>query len=59
MKIVKSLNPSKNGLFGGPYLEQEGGRGAKMLALLFSKIINAVTFKLNTKVAHLKYFKKI
>ena len=27
--------------------------------LFFSKIINAVTFKLSTKVAHLKYFKKM
>ena len=33
--------------------------GRQKCPLLFSKIINAVTFKLSTKVAHLKYFKKM
>ena len=50
------LTLKRTEIFGGAYLEWGAGRNAP---LLLSKIINAVTFKLSKKVAHLKYFKNI
>ena len=50
------FTPEKKEIFWGDLFGTGGG--AKMPPVVFSKIINSVTFKLGTKVARLKYFKK-
>ena len=55
-----SLTLKRTGFLGGPIWNGLGFWGVQKCPLYFSpKIINTVTFKLSTKVAHLKYFKKM
>ena len=49
-----TLTLKRTGFLGDPIWN----KGRQKCLLLFSKIINAITFKLSTKVTHLKYFKK-
>ena len=54
-KCFTLLTLKRTGFLGDPIWNKE----AQKCPLLFSKITNAVTFKLSTKVAHLTYFKNI